>query len=95
MANSVTVSHDNRIDDNVSLNTSSNIVARVHLSRNVCVGAAATVVNPHAGSIFVGEDAIIGAGALVINDVPPRAVVHGVPGKVVRYRALNTEGQIV
>lgn len=95
VANSVTVSHDNRIDDNVSLNTSSTIVARVHLARNVCIGAAATVVHPHDGNISVGEDAIIGAGALVIKDVPARAVVHGVPGTVVRYRTVAPDGQLV
>jgi len=94
VANSVTVSHDNRVDDNVSLNTSSTIVARVHLARNVCIGAGANVVHPHTGSISVGEDAIIGAGALIIKDVPARAVVHGVPGEVVRYRTMGADGRL-
>lgn len=95
VANSVTVSHDNSIDDNVSLNTSSTIVARAHLAKNVYIGAAASVVHPHTGSISVGEDAIIGAGALVIKDVPARAVVHGVPAEIVRYRAVNAYGLLV
>ena len=95
VANSVTVSHDNQIDDNVSLNTSCTIVARVHVGRNVYVGASATVVHPHIGSISVGEDAIIGAGSLIIENVPARAVVHGVPGKVVRYRIADADGWLV
>ena len=95
VANSVTVSHDNNINDNVSLNTSSTIVARVQLAKNVYIGASATVVHPHTGSIVVGEDAIVGAGALVIKDVPARAVVHGVPAEVVRYRTINDDGLLV
>jgi acetyltransferase-like isoleucine patch superfamily enzyme len=34
--------------------------------------------------IEVGEDAIVGAGAVVTKNVPPRVVVMGVPARVVR-----------
>lgn len=35
---------------------------------------------------IIGDGAVIGAGALVYQDVPPYAVVIGVPGRVVRRR---------
>ena len=38
------------------------------------------------GSIVIGDDVIIGANAVVINDVPDRAVVVGVPARVIRIR---------
>lgn len=38
------------------------------------------------GNIVVGDDVIIGANAVVINDVPDRAVVAGVPARVIRIR---------
>jgi acetyltransferase-like isoleucine patch superfamily enzyme len=34
--------------------------------------------------IEIGEEAFVGAGAVVIKDVPPRAVVVGNPARVIR-----------
>ena len=34
--------------------------------------------------VEIGEEAFIAAGAVVTQDVPPRAVAMGVPGRVVR-----------
>jgi sugar O-acyltransferase (sialic acid O-acetyltransferase NeuD family) len=89
IANSATVSHDNRVEDNVDLCTGCIIGARIHVQKNVFVGVGANVVTPHTGSITVGEGALIGAGALVLHDVPPRAVVVGVPGRIIKYRELE------
>jgi len=35
---------------------------------------------------YIGDGAMIGSGAVVIGDVPPYAVVVGVPAKIKRYR---------
>jgi serine O-acetyltransferase len=48
------------------------------LGNNVVVGAGATVL----GAITVGDNSRIGAGSVVVRDVPANAVVVGVPGKV-------------
>lgn len=38
------------------------------------------------GNVNIGEGAIIAAGAVVVKDVPPHAIVGGNPAKVIKYR---------
>lgn len=52
------------------------------LQNNVSVGAGAKLI----GAITVGENAVIGAGSVVVTNVPPNATVVGVPGHIVAYR---------
>lgn len=51
-----------------------------HLRRGARVGANAVLLP----GIVVGEDAVVGAGAVAVRDVPPYTVVVGVPAKVVK-----------
>lgn len=66
-------------------NTSEELVDYIPLSvgNDVWIGHNA-IVTPHVRKISDG--AVIGAGAVVHNDVPAYAVVVGNPGRVVKYR---------
>ncbi|MGI6594626.1 MAG: serine O-acetyltransferase EpsC [Christensenellales bacterium] len=50
------------------------------LENNVMISAGATVL----GAVTIGEHSKVGAGAVVLNDVPPYSTVVGIPGRVVR-----------
>jgi len=50
------------------------------IGNNVMISAGAKVL----GSFTVGDDAKIGAGSVVLREVPPNATVVGIPGRVVR-----------
>ena len=52
------------------------------LGNDVVVGVGAKVL----GAINIGDGARIGAGAVVLRDVPPHATAVGVPAKVVAFR---------
>jgi serine O-acetyltransferase len=51
------------------------------IGERVWIGANAIVV----GAVSIGDDCLIGPGAYVNFDLPPRAVVIGNPGKIVSY----------
>ena len=55
---------------------------RVVIGNDVWIGNRAMIM----GGVVVGDGAVIGTGAIVTKDVPPYAVVVGVPAKVMRYR---------
>ncbi len=48
---------------------------------DVLVGAGASII----GAVSIGNGARIGAGAVVVSNVPPHSTVVGVPGHVVAY----------
>jgi acetyltransferase-like isoleucine patch superfamily enzyme len=55
---------------------------RIIIGNDVWVGESAIVMD----GVTIGNGAIVAAGAVVTRDVPPYAVVAGVPARIIRYR---------
>ncbi|MBF2007598.1 MAG: gamma carbonic anhydrase family protein [Chlorogloeopsis fritschii C42_A2020_084] len=56
------------------------VVHSAYIESGSLIGIGAVILN----GVRVGAGSIIGAGAVVNKDVPPKSLVVGVPGKVVR-----------
>ena len=56
--------------------------APVHIGNDVWIGENVKISN----GVTIGDGAIVGRCAVVTKDVPPYAIVVGVPAKILRYR---------
>ena len=71
----------NTTNDNTMARHGDETPMRGALLRRACRVGGSAVLTP---GVEVGEEAFVAAGALVTRDVPARAVVMGVPARVVR-----------
>jgi len=55
-------------------------VEETFVKKGASIGSSATIMC----GVTIGERAVVGAGAVVTEDVPPNAVVAGVPAKILR-----------
>ena len=58
------------------------------IGHRVVIGAGAKVL----GHITIGDDAMIGANAVVVRSVPPHSTVVGVPGRITRTKDRHFPG---
>ena len=78
------------IDHECSINDYAHVAPGSHLAGNVVVetgaflGVGASVIP----GLTIGEWSIVGAGSVVLRDIPARATAYGVPAKVVKNKNL-------
>lgn len=77
-------------DPDVPIHTQKHETLGIVIEDDVWIGANAVVLD----GVTVGRGAVIAAGAVVSKDVPPMAIVGGVPARVVRYRGQSARPDI-
>lgn len=76
-----TIGHDCVLGDFCSIQPGANLTGRVHVGRRAYIGIGATLICRGKEPLIIGDDAIIGGGAVVIEDVPDGVTVAGNPAR--------------
>lgn len=75
--------HHSHIKKGVFISNGVNLGASVIVEECAFIGMGATIMT---GVNRIGEDCLIGAGAVVVKDVADRAVMAGVPAKCLKFK---------
>jgi serine O-acetyltransferase len=82
----VTVNGEARVGSNCRLDTQTTIAdvrgETPTIGDDVYIGSGARVL----GGVTIGDEVAVGANAVVVEDVPPRVTVAGVPARVISRR---------
>ncbi len=81
------ISHEVTIEDRVYLSPGVRICGSAHLKTGCDIGAGVIVLP----KVTIGRNAVIGAGAVVTQDVPDNVTAVGVPAKVIRTHDPNDD----
>lgn len=60
---------------------------KIVIGNDVWIGARATILD----GVTIGDGAVIATGSIVTKDVPPYAIVAGVPARIIKERATKEE----
>lgn len=77
------IAHHSVLKEGTFISTGVNFGASITAHKYSYVGISATIMT---GIKSLGESCLIGAGAVVVKDIPERAVAAGVPAKILKYK---------
>ena len=75
-----TLGHDSVLEDFCSLMPHANVGGGAYLAAGVYLGTNATVIH----QVRVGAETIVGAGAVVVRDLPAHCTAVGVPARLIK-----------
>jgi sugar O-acyltransferase (sialic acid O-acetyltransferase NeuD family) len=76
-----TIGHDGVIKDFVTINPSVNVSGNTVIEKCVELGTGTQIIQ----GIHIGEESIIGAGSVVIRNIPDKCTAVGSPAKPIKY----------
>lgn len=72
------ICHDSTMAHGCHLCPSSHLAGNVHVGQTSWIGIGAKVID----KIQIGANVVIGAGSVVVNDIPDGALAYGVPARI-------------
>ncbi len=79
------IEHDNEIEDYANISPGVITAGYVKIGKGSYIYTRAAMIP----RVKIGKNVIVGAGALVLNDVPNDTVVVGVPAKIIKDRRIK------
>lgn len=76
-----TIGHDADIADYCTILPSVNISGATNLNECVSIGTGSAVIQ----GVEIGEETIVGAGSVVVRDLPPKCTAVGSPAKAIKF----------
>lgn len=76
------IDHNHGFQKNKLIKEQDAEIERIYIGGDVWIGSGVKVLR----GVVIGKGAVIGANSVVVRDVPPYAVVGGVPAKIIKYR---------
>lgn len=80
--NGAIVDHENVIGDHVHIAPGCSLAGRVTVKRGTLIGIG-SVITPY---LTIGENVTIGAGSVVLEDIPDNVIAAGTPAKVIKEK---------
>jgi carbonic anhydrase/acetyltransferase-like protein (isoleucine patch superfamily) len=76
------IDHGHGFDKDDLIMNQEAVIEPVVIGKDVWIGVGARILK----GVTLGNHAVIGSNAVVTKDVPPYAIVGGVPAKIIKYR---------
>jgi sugar O-acyltransferase (sialic acid O-acetyltransferase NeuD family) len=84
LSSGTVISHHTTISEGVFISFGVNVGASLFIDTCAFVGVGSTIIT---GVTRVGCKSLIGAGAVILKDVPDFAVIVGNPGRIIKYNS--------
>lgn len=82
LATNSSIDHDSILEDFVSVSANGCVGGSCHIGECTAIALGVNVIH----GIEIGQHSVVGAGSVVVKNLPDNVVAYGIPSKVIRAR---------